>query len=96
VSAYVYILASKKKGTLYIGVTSDLPKRIYQHKNEETGGFSKRYGVKQLVYYEIYEDMENAITREKAMKFWKREWKIKLIESNNPDWQDLFPDIASP
>jgi putative endonuclease len=89
----VYILSSKKNGTLYIGVTSDLLKRIWQHKNGEMEGFSKRYRVHQLVWYELHETMESAINREKALKFWKRAWKLELIERNNPDWSDLYEEI---
>lgn len=91
---YVYILASKRRGTLYIGVTSDLKKRIYEHKNNLVDGFTKRYGVHQFVYYEVTEDVESAITREKRMKKWRRQWKIELIENNNPDWKDLYDDIV--
>ena len=89
----VYILASKRNGTLYIGVTSDLVKRIWEHKNNIIGGFTKRYGVHQLVWYEIHETMEFAITREKRLKEWKRAWKLKLIERGNPDWEDLYQTI---
>ena len=87
---YVYILASKKNGTLYIGVTSNLIQRIWQHKNNQVEGFTKKYNVHTLVYYEQHEVMESAITREKQMKKWKREWKIKLIEKGNPQWEDLW------
>ena len=89
----VYILASKRNGTLYIGVTSDLVKRVWEHKNSLVEGFSKRYGVHQLVWYELHGTMESAIGREKRLKQWKRAWKLKLIERTNPDWQDLYPDI---
>lgn len=92
---YVYILTSKRNGTLYVGVTSNLAKRIYEHKNEITGGFTTKYDVKTLVYYEIFEDFENAAQREKALKAWKRNWKIELIEKTNPDWQDLYKDICN-
>ena len=91
---YVYILASQRNGTLYIGVTSNLPKRIYEHKNEITGGFTGKYGVKTLVHYEVFDDFENAVNREKAMKAWRRKWKIELIEKNNPAWQDLYGAIC--
>ena len=87
---YVYILASKKDGVLYIGVTSDIKKRIHEHKEGLIDGFSKKYHVKRLVYYEIHENAESAITREKNMKAWKRDWKIELIEKDNPEWEDLF------
>ena len=89
----VYILASKRNGTLYIGVTSDLIKRAWEHKNGITGGFTERYNVHILVYYELFEDMYSAITREKQMKKWRRAWKIELIEKNNRGWRDLWPDI---
>ena len=90
---YVYILASKKNGTLYIGVTSNLIQRIWQHKNNQVEGFTKKYNVHTLVYYEQHEMMETAITREKQMKKWKRDWKIKLIEKDNPQWEDLWLKI---
>lgn len=90
----VYILASKPNGTLYIGVTSDLVKRAWEHKNGITGGFTSKYGVHRLVYYELFEDMNSAITREKQMKKWHRAWKIELIEKDNRGWRDLWPDIA--
>jgi len=86
----VYILANKRNGTLYIGVTSDLVKRIWQHKNNLVEGFTKRYGVHQLVWYELHENMRSAVEREKRMKEWKRKWKLESIESMNPDWQDLY------
>jgi putative endonuclease len=85
----VYILASRKHGTLYIGVTSDLPKRIYEHRNGAVRGFTRRYGLKRLVYFETFDDIEAAITREKRMKEWQRNWKIQLIERDNPHWNDL-------
>jgi putative endonuclease len=86
----VYILASQRNGTLYIGVTSDLVQRIWQHKNNAVEGFTQKYGVHILVYFEIHESMENAILREKRLKKWNRSWKLKLIENMNPDWDDLF------
>ncbi len=86
---FVYILASEKNGTLYIGVTSNLEQRIWQHKNEETESFTKKYKIKTLVYYEVHEDLNEAITREKQLKKWNREWKINLIEEENSDWIDL-------
>ncbi len=89
----VYILASKRNGTLYIGVTSDLAKRIWEHKNNMVEGFSKRYDVHRLVWYELHETMESAIQREKQMKEWKRKWKLELIESVNPEWQDIYYQI---
>jgi len=90
----VYILASRRNGTLYIGVTSSLPKRVWEHKNDVTEGFTKRYGVHLLVWYELYDTMESAIRREKAIKEWKREWKLELIEKTNPTWQDLYVSIV--
>ena len=91
---YVYILASKKNGTLYVGVTSDLVKRIWQHKNNALGGFTHKYNVHDIVFYEKHECAESAIRREKRLKFWKRQWKIELIESNNPQWIDLYGQIT--
>ncbi len=89
----VYILASKKDGVLYIGVTSDLKKRIWQHKTNEVEGFTKKYNVHRLVYYEQHADMPHAIQREKQMKKWNRQWKINLIEKDNPEWKDLYEGI---
>ena len=86
---FVYILASKRNGTLYVGVTSDLPHRIYQHKHGLADGFTKQYGVHRLVYVETFDDMDSAIQREKRLKRWRREWKIALIEKDNPRWLDL-------
>ncbi len=88
---FVYILASKKNGTLYIGVTNNLIRRVYEHKEGLIEGFTKKYNVKKLVYYEIHNDIRNAIQREKQMKKWYREWKIDLIEKENPNWDDLYP-----
>ena len=90
----VYILASKKNGTLYVGMTSNLVKRIWEHKNNLTEGFTKRYEVHYLVWYEMHECMESAIQREKRVKGWKRAWKMELIENNNPNWQDLYHTIV--
>jgi putative endonuclease len=89
----VYILASKRNGTLYIGVTSDLVKRVWQHKSDLMEGFTKRYGVHRLVYYELHTDMAEAIGREKRLKQWNRAWKIELIEKENPQWRDLWPEV---
>jgi putative endonuclease len=89
----VYILASKRNSTLYIGVTSGLVERIWQHKNDAVEGFTKKYGVHTLAYYELHEDMESAILREKRLKKWNRAWKLRLIEEKNPDWNDLYPSI---
>jgi len=91
---FVYILASKRNGTLYTGVTSDLVRRVWEHKQGLTEGFTKKYGVKKLVFYEVYENPEAAITREKRIKKWNREWKINLIEKNNSDWKDLYEDLS--
>jgi putative endonuclease len=89
----VYILASQRNGTLYTGVTSSIIKRIWEHKNDFAEGFSKRYGVHLLVYFELHSTMNSAITREKQIKKWNRAWKIKLIETDNPDWRDLWQEI---
>ncbi len=91
---YVYILASKRNGTLYTGVTSNLLRRTDQHKGAETPGFTQRYGVHKLVYFETFAQIEDAIRREKLLKRWKRQWKLRLIEQGNPDWQDLFDDLV--
>ena len=90
----VYILASKRNGTLYIGVTSDLVQRVWQHKNDLVEGFTKKYGVHTLVWYEVHETMESAIGREKALKKWNRAWKVELIESSNPTWADMYEEIC--
>ncbi len=92
--SYVYILASKRNGTLYIGVTSDLVQRIWEHKNDWVDGFTKRYAVHKFVWYEEYEDIEDAIQREKNIKRWRREWKLDLIEQMNPSWRDLYEDLV--
>ena len=89
---FIYILASKRNGTLYIGVTNGLMKRIFQHKlNANNNSFALKYGVDKLVYYEIFDNIELAIAREKQLKKWKRAWKIELIEKNNPTWRDISP-----
>jgi len=90
----VYILASRRNGTLYAGVTSDLVKRVWEHKNDVVEGFTKRYGVHMLVWFELHENMLDAITREKTIKEWKRKWKLDLIEAANPDWRDLYFDLV--
>ena len=90
---YVYILASKKNGTLYIGVTNNLIKRVYEHKQGLIEGFSKKYNVHRLVYYEATNDVNSAIYREKCLKKWNRAWKIRLIKENNPSWEDLYKDL---
>ena len=89
----VYILASGRNGTLYIGVTSDLTQRAWQHRSGALAGFSLRYDVKHLVHYELHGDMEHAITREKRLKKWNRAWKVRLIEERNPEWRDLWQEI---
>ncbi len=89
----VYILASERNGTLYTGVTSDLIKRVWEHKNNVVDGFSKKYHVHMLVWYEIHTTMETAINREKRIKSWNRQWKLELIEKMNPDWKDLYETI---
>jgi putative endonuclease len=90
----VYILASRRNGTLYIGVTSNLVKRVWEHKNDAVEGFTKRYGVHTLVWFEQHETMESAIARERAVKEWRRRWKLELIEKHNPEWRDLFVGIV--
>lgn len=89
----VYILASSRNGTLYIGVTSDLVRRVWEHKNNVVPSFTEKYGVHSLVWYEQHETMETAIKREKDIKEWKRAWKLKLIEDANPEWEDLYTEI---
>lgn len=89
----VYIMASRRNGTLYTGVTANLLQRIWQHREEVVAGFTRRYGVKMLVWYEQHESMSGAIAREKAIKKWSRAWKLRLIEEQNPHWQDLWPEI---
>ena len=93
-SPCVYILASKRNGTLYIGVTSDLIKRVWEHKNDLVEGFTKEYSVHRLVYFEMLEDMASAIQREKQLKKWNRDWKIQLIEKGNPEWRDLYDSLT--
>ena len=90
---YVYIMASKRNGTLYTGVTSDLIKRVWQHKSGETKGFTSKYKISQLVYYEIHGDIMEAIKREKNIQAWERDWKLQLIEKHNPSWDDLYDAI---
>jgi putative endonuclease len=91
---YVYILANRKHGTLYIGVTNDLVRRVYEHKSKAVRGFTRRYDITKLVWFEIYDDPTNAIEREKELKKWRRDWKINLIERSNPGWVDLYEGIA--
>jgi putative endonuclease len=91
---YVYILSSKRNGTLYTGVTSDIIKRVYEHKQNVVEGFTKKYNIHVLVWYEIHDSAESAINREKQIKKWKRTWKLKLIEKDNPEWIDLYESIC--
>ena len=92
-SYYVYMLASGMRGTLYIGVTNDLLRRVHEHKTDAVDGFTKQYGVKQLVWFDATPDIETAIAQEKRMKRWRRQWKIELVEKANPDWRDLYDDL---
>jgi len=92
---YVYILASRKYGTLYIGVTSDLVRRVYEHKTKVVPGFTKRYGVDKLVLFEMFDDPTSAIAREKELKKWRRDWKTRLIDEQNPNWDDLYDGISN-
>ena len=94
-SYYVYMLANKKYGVLYIGVTSDLIRRIYEHKNDLIKGFTNKYNTHDLVYYEIHTDIHDAIKREKRLKAWNRMWKVELIDRFNPEWRDLYMEIAA-
>ena len=93
-SYFVYIIASKRNGTLYIGVTNDLVKRVYEHKQGLVEGFTKKYKVDRLVFFEETNDVESAIIREKQMKKWNRKWKIELIEKQNPEWKDLYEGMV--
>jgi putative endonuclease len=90
----VYILANRRNGALYTGVTSNLPARVWQHRNDVTEGFTKKYGVHTLVYFELHDEMASAISREKQIKNWQRKWKVKLIEKQNPTWRDLYDDLV--
>lgn len=89
----VYLMASRRKGTLYVGVTSDLIKRAWEHKADVVEGFTKRYRVHRLMWYEMHESLESAIAREKAIKAWQRNWKLELIENTNPEWEDLYAKL---
>src|SRR5579863_4156060 len=91
---YVYVMASAPNGTLYVGMTNDLVRRVYEHRNGLIAGFSKRYSVKHLVYFERYEDIQTAIQREDNIKHWSRKWKVRLILANNPNWDDLYDSIV--
>lgn len=90
----VYMLASRRDGTLYIGVTNDLARRVYEHRTKQNAGFTAAYRVHRLVWYEAYDRILDAIAREKALKKWRRDWKIQLIEDFNPDWSDLYPTLS--
>ena len=90
----VYVLSSERNGTPYVGVTSRLARRIWEHKSGAVPGFSKRYGIDRVGWYEVHESMESAIQREKRIKDWKRAWKVELIERNNPEWRDLYEEIC--
>jgi len=92
-SYYVYILASQRNGTLYIGFTGNLEGRIWEHKNDIFEGFTKKYGVKLLAWYDVFDDVQAAIQREKTIKKWPRKWKLNLIEAQNPGWRDLYEDL---
>jgi len=92
---YVYILASKRNGMLYVGVTSNILQRIWQHKHTMAQGFTEKYDIKRLVYYEVHDNAESAITREKRIKKWRRAWKLRLIEEKNPEWEDLYDRLRS-
>ena len=92
---YVYIMTNKKNGVLYVGVTSNLKKRVWEHKNHVVDGFTRRYNLDRLVYFEVCPDELSAITREKQLKNWHRDWKINQIHEQNPEWRDLFEDICS-
>lgn len=94
-SAYVYILANKKNGTIYTGVTNDIVRRVFEHKQGFVDGFSKKYDLKRLVYFDSFESIYDAITMEKRIKRWRREWKLALIEKLNPEWQDLYEQLIS-
>jgi putative endonuclease len=90
---YIYILASKRNGTLYVGVTNNILRRVYEHKNDLLDGFTKEHTVHTLVYYEAYKNINDAIAREKQMKKWVRKWKVELIEKTNPQWKDLYEEL---
>lgn len=90
---YIYILTNRPHGTLYIGVTTDLRRRIWEHKSKQIEGFTKRHNIGNLIYYEVYEDYWDAANREKRIKKWNRDWKIELIEKSNPEWRDLYNEL---
>ena len=89
----VYVLTNRHRGTLYTGITCDLARRVWEHKQKAVDGFTSRYGLDRLVWFEVHDDLMAALQREKAIKRWRREWKISLIEKDNPDWRDLYPEI---
>ena len=93
-SFFVYMLASRRNGTLYIGMTDNLARRIHEHQTEADAGFTRKYGVKTLVWYELHESRETAFSRERQLKKWKRSWKLQLIESLNPSWRDLIDELV--
>jgi putative endonuclease len=92
---YVYVLASSRRGTLYVGVTNDVVRRVFEHRSDLIGGFTAKYGVHRLVYFETHQDVREAIAREKRVKRWRRAWKIELIEKDNGGWDDLWPALSS-
>ena len=92
-AGYVYIMASRRNGTLYLGVTSDLPKRAYEHRNDLIAGFTREYGCRLLVWYQAFDDLDAARHRELQMKEWRRAWKLRVIEEMNPDWSDLYETL---
>jgi putative endonuclease len=94
-SYFVYILASRRHGTLYVGVTNDLARRVFEHREGLIKGFTYKYDVKRLVYFELHDDILEAIRREKLIKRWRRDWKIELVERDNPDWRDLYPNLTA-
>ena len=94
-SYYVYLIASRKDGAIYLGVTNNIVRRIYEHRIKAVPGFASRYNITQLVWFEIYDDPVSAISREKEMKKWKRDWKVALIEAQNPQWSDLYESICN-
>ena len=94
-SHYVYIIASRRDGAIYIGVTNDIVRRIYEHRTKAVPGFTSRYNITRLVRFEIYDDPISAISREKELKKWKRSWKVQLIEKDNPEWSDLYESICT-
>lgn len=93
-AAYVYILSNRANGTLYVGVTRDIVRRVFEHRNGSVAGFTRRYGIKRLVYFEVYDQIREAIQREQNMKHWPRAWKVRLIHADNPEWRDPFEDIC--